>query len=190
MRKIFIDCGSNIGQSISNFVQKWEDYNDFEIHSFEPHPRLSNDVIKTAENHKLNNFYFHNEAISDVDGEFDFYLAENKIGSSLETGKNNIKLNDKVVVKTIDLSKWITDNFSKDDYIILKIDIEGSEFKVMKCLFETKSIEYINEIYLELHSEDKVKIDTELRNEVNKLISECETTKIYIDRHSGLNFIK
>ena len=106
----------------------------------------------------------------------------------METGKDNVNLKNKVVVKTIDLSKWITDNFSKDDYIILKIDIEGSEYKVMKRLFETKSIEYVNEIYLELHLENKVKIDTELRDDVNKLISECTTTKIYTDKHSKLNF--
>ena len=43
-------------------------------------------------------------------------------------------------------------------------------------------------IYLELHLENKVKIDTELRDDVNKLISECTTTKIYTDKHSKLNF--
>ena len=188
MKKVFIDCGANVGQSILLFVNKWKDYNEYEIHSFEPHPGLKSKVMSAIEGIKLNNFHFYSEAISDTDGEFDFYLADNRIGSSLETGKDNINLNNKVVVKTIDLSKWITDNFSKDDYIILKIDIEGSEYKVMKRLFETKSIEYVNEIYLELHLENKVKIDTELRDDVNKLISECTTTKIYTDKHSKLNF--
>lgn len=188
MKKVFVDCGANKGQSISLFANKWSDYNEFEIHSFEPHPDLKSKVIGTAEKAKLSNFHFHNEAISDTDGEFDFYLAKNEIGSSLETGKDNVNLKDKVTVKTIDLSKWIIDNFSKDDYIILKIDIEGSEFKVMKRLFENNVIEYINEIYLELHSENKVRVDSKLRDEVNKLISECTTTKIYTDKHNRLNF--
>jgi FkbM family methyltransferase len=190
MRKIFIDCGANVGQSISNFVKKWEDYNEYEIHSFEPHPGLSNDVIKTAEKHNLENFHFHNEAISDIDGEFNFYLAHNRIGSSLENTKDGINLHHKVLVKTIDLSKWISNNFSKDDFIILKIDIEGSEYRVMKHLFETNVIEYVNEVYFENHYDNKVKIDKSLRDEVNDLIANCKTTKIYTDKHSGLNFIK
>lgn len=190
MKKVFIDCGANIGQSIAKFVQRWKDYNEYEIHSFEPHPNLSDNIINTARKHKLENFYFHNEAISDSDGEFDFYLAGNKIGSSLENGKDNIDLNKKILVKTIDLSKWIADNFLKDDYIILKLDIEGSEFKVMKRLFETNIIEYIDEIYLELHSEEKVRVGKVLREEVNKLISDCSTTKIYTNKNGGLNFTK
>ena len=189
MKKIFIDCGANIGQSISLFARKWKDADEYEVHSFEPNPRLKESILNSASKNKLKNFHYHNEAIFNIDGETSFYVGgtTHDIGSSLEKGKS-IKVRETIKVKTIDLSRWIVENFDKDDYIVLKIDIEGSEYKVMKCLFETKSIEYVNEIYLELHLENKVKIDIELRDDVNKLISECTTTKIYTDKHSKLNF--
>ena len=61
-----------------------------------------------------------------------FYISE-KItdGSSLfrENGeffRNNSKLN-YIDVKCIDLSNWIKNNLTIDDYIILKLDVESSE---------------------------------------------------------------
>ena len=51
-------------------------------------------------------------------------------------------------------------------------------------------IEYVDEVYFENHYDNKVKIDKSLRDEVDNLIANCETTKIYTDKHSGLNFIK
>lgn len=189
MKKVFIDCGANIGQSLSLFARKWKDANEYEVHSFEPNSELKEAIFNTAKKYELNNFYYHNEAIFDTDGEANFYVGgEDAVGSSLESGKT-IRVSRTLTVKTIDLSKWIVDNFSKDDYIILKIDIEGSEYKVMKRLFDTGVIQYVNELYLELHSDNKIKIDNDLKNEVNNLISECTETKIYTDTHRGLNFV-
>ena len=45
----------------------------------------------------------------------------------------------------------IKENFSKDDYIVVKMDIEGSEFSVLDGLIRENMIEYINEIYVEFH---------------------------------------
>ena len=35
MKKVFIDCGANKGQSIDLFVNSWDDAKEYEIHSFE-----------------------------------------------------------------------------------------------------------------------------------------------------------
>ena len=43
------------------------------------------------------------------------------------------------------------DNFSKDDYIVIKMDIEGAEYKVLPKMIEDGSIEYINSAYIEWH---------------------------------------
>lgn len=188
MKKVFIDCGANMGQSISLFARKWKDASGYEVHSFEPNPKLKEPILNTAKKYGLNNFYYHDEAIFDTDGEANFYVGGyDAVGSSLESGKT-IKVKEIIKVKTINLSRWIVESFSKDDYIILKIDIEGSEYKVMKHLFDTGAIQYVDEIYLELHSDNKIKIDDGLKNEVNNLISKCTETKIYTNKHRGLNF--
>ena len=39
-KKVFIDCGANIGQSINNFIKKWKDWTEYEILSYEANPKL------------------------------------------------------------------------------------------------------------------------------------------------------
>lgn len=82
-------------------------------------------------------------------------------GSCITEIKNKIKdssdrdelytWHEKVEVESIDLSKWIIENFKKTDLIILKLDIEGSEYPVLKKMFENKSIEYVNYAFVEWH---------------------------------------
>ena len=68
------------------------------------------------------------------------------------------------------MSKWITDNFTKDDYIILKMDIEGAEYEVLNKMIDDNSIKYINKLYVDFHGlrvfktrEDTKKIRTSIR---------------------------
>ena len=58
MKKVFIDCGANVGQSLMTFKEYWSDYNEFEIHSFEALPLLANKVIEMANTLNLKNFNF------------------------------------------------------------------------------------------------------------------------------------
>ena len=46
------------------------------------------------------------------------------------------------------------DNFSKDDFIVCKMDIEGAENDVLEKMISDGSIEYINILYLEPHNKD------------------------------------
>jgi len=52
-------------------------------------------------------------------------------------------------VQCIDLSDWIIKNLSKDEHNILKIDIEGAEYKVIEHLLNTEAHEYIDEWLVE-----------------------------------------
>lgn len=59
--------------------------------------------------------------------------------------------NEPVLVDCIDFSKWITENFSKQDLIIVKMDIEGSEYKILPKMIEENTISYINTLCVEWH---------------------------------------
>ena len=43
------------------------------------------------------------------------------------------------------LNKWIIENFNKEDFIHVKMDIEGGEYDVLPSMIEGGSIEYISE---------------------------------------------
>ena len=56
-----------------------------------------------------------------------------------------------VSVECIDFSKWIKDNFSKEDYIFVKMDIEGSEYKILPKMIEDGTMSYIDTLVIEWH---------------------------------------
>ena len=54
-------------------------------------------------------------------------------------------------VECIRFSDFIQENFKPKDFIVLKLDIEGSEFAVIDDMIATGTMDYINEIYIEFH---------------------------------------
>jgi len=159
MKKVFIDCGAHDGCSVRKFLDTVEDASGYEIHSFEPNPNL-------AHYHPVESATFHNKAVWITDGNIEFFNFDRTGGSSILPQKNNrnekklkakpgwqkkIKPPEKITVPCIDLSRWVKDNFDKDDYIILKMDIEGAEYHILYKMLEESTAGYINEMWIEWH---------------------------------------
>ncbi|MFA7219288.1 MAG: FkbM family methyltransferase, partial [Synergistaceae bacterium] len=91
-------------------------------------------------------------AASTIDGAADlFFKLTSPAGHSLCSNKTNVSDENKPV-KTINFSKWMKENLSKDDYIILKMNIEGAEYDVLESMINDKTISMVNEFYCEWHS--------------------------------------
>ena len=60
------------------------------------------------------------------------------------------------IAQCIDLSEWIFRNVSEENYNVLKIDIEGAEYAVVKHLLDTGASELIDEWLVEFTPETKV----------------------------------
>jgi len=163
MRKIFIDCGAHRATSVKNFKENYPSSEEYEIFSFEgnsgfeghfkKHPEVKLEIALVWVN----------------DGEQTFY-NNNREGSSIYESKGyrhgaGYRFNDSQVsaeiVRTIDLDRWIKDNLSEDDYIILKMDIEGAEYEVLNHMIENGSIKYINKLFLEWHCAKTKEISVE-----------------------------
>ena len=147
MRKIFIDCGGHVGESIELFKSSKEYTEEFEIYSFEPAPN----VAKEYKDWKGINFS--DKAIWVYDGTITFYLAAITDGNTLFKGKQtgHIDRDNPIDVGCIDFSQWVIKNFSQKDYIILKMDIEGAEFRVIDKMLKDGAMDYIDKLYLEWH---------------------------------------
>jgi len=148
MKKVLIDCGSHVGGFTEFFLENVPTAKDYEIHLFEPNPRFKDcyGEIKGT---------YHPEAVWIEDGEIDLALGTYKgLSSSVIAGKKrHINYNNKIKVKCIDFGKWIKETFNKDDYIVLKMNMEGAEYEVLPKMFEDGSIEYIDLLFGELHKE-------------------------------------
>jgi len=170
-RKIFIDCGANNGCSTRFWRDKYANGEDYEYHCFEPNLNFSNDLKK------IENINIYKQAVWVKDGSAIFYhVSKDRYGNqSGKTGAGtlneakstwNKKVHqtvDEVEIDTIDLSRWVKENFKETDHIILKMDIEGSEYEVLYHLINTDTMKYFNRIYCELHGLKcgKTKTDTE-----------------------------
>ena len=170
MKKIFLDCGAWNGHSVRVFRQVYDQNCEYFIHSFEPNPRYSK-IFPKFEKH-----ISHDEAVSIEDGVGDFYLdntTKKKAGSSLikEKTTGNLDIDNPIKVGCVDLDRWVKENFSNGDFIILKLDIEGKEYDVLERMIKRGSIEYINKIFIEWHW-NKVGVSQSRHNKLVKQIKD------------------
>ena len=153
-RRIFIDCGAYNGNSVRKFISA---FNNFEIFSFEPNP------IFVKQHDQLPNKLFP-VAIWIKDGAISFYIDEKDFdGSSVYKHKLNIEGKTKLDVPCIDFSKWVRSEFRKEDFIILKMDIEGAEYQVLEKMIIDGTIAYIDELLIEFHW-DKIGMKQEVHD--------------------------
>lgn len=167
MKKIFIDLGFNKGQSVKFFYDLIPDSSEYEIHAFEPDP--SN--FKSFEN--FNDVNFYKKAAWIRNGVVKFYLGSESFASTINSSKiTNIKQDRFIETECLDICKFITDNFDKDDYIILKIDIEGAEYELLNHMLFNNCLEYINDLFVEFHLGKITNITSDQHNDlINKLQS-------------------
>ena len=169
----FIDCGANVGQSAEWALNFFSNHDIF-VDSFEPLPHnysilqekfSNNDRVKT-----------HNYAISNHSGEQKFYCQDwgARTGSSLVAGKSSTTLNDYITVNCIDICDWIKENIISEEVVVLKIDIEGSEYDVLPHLFENKIHEFVKYWLVEFHPQTK----TPNYNELIKTQAEEKVTNL------------
>lgn len=149
MRKIFIDCGFNKGQSLDHFVNIVHDSDAYEIYCFEPDNRNFEHFEKYKD---MKNVTFSKSAVWTYDGEIKFYLGSTSPGSTLIKEKTtaNIRSDNFDIVFCIDLAKFIK-QFNKEDYVILKLDIEGGEYKLLQHLIQEGATELLDDLFVEFH---------------------------------------
>lgn len=152
MKKIFIDGGARIGESIEILINKRGDMEGCEIHFYECNPNH----FETLKNIKLENhtIYVYPYAIWNKNEIKKFYLSEDRwgdLGCTLKPEKKEkLNLDTPINVECKSIID-IIDEFNDDDYIVLKLDIEGSEYEVLEELLVTNKINKINELFVEFH---------------------------------------
>lgn len=181
-KNVFLDLGTHYGQGLRQFIRMFRMDEEWEIHTFEANP-ITFDIFKKQFYNQTPWVKSYNKAISDNYGNVKINIesppneGETGAGSSIIDldewdpweGKlrNNFKTS--ALVDCIDLSDFIIKNFNKTDNIIVKMDIEGSEYHTLEKMIEDKSIDYISKIFVEWHSgffSDQVK-DSIIEREKN-----------------------
>jgi len=162
----FIDCGGNIGQSVAYAIEKYGD-RELKIDTFEPYDKNYEVIEKTyfADDRVV----IHRNAVWIEEVIKRFYLQSwgARTASSLHKGKRSTSVNEYVDVGCIDLCEWITNSVSSDDYNILKIDVEGSEYAILEKIMNEGLDSRIDEWLIEWTP--KAKLPNALESYMNKI---------------------
>jgi FkbM family methyltransferase len=142
-----IDCGANIGLAVVYY--KWL-MPDAHIECFEPDPTTYTLLKKNIEDNGLKNVSTHNKAVSDKDGSIEFFSSAERPGSpkaSTVSARVGTEHYQKISVPAIDFSQYI----SKRKVKLLKMDIEGSEYQVLRHMKDMGTLINVEELHLEYH---------------------------------------
>ena len=161
MKKVFIDCGSHNGCSVRTFKRLYADSSEFEIHCFEANPEHFPAYDDSED--WMNSVTLHKQAVWIEDGRKEFFISRSHTSSTLERDKLDVQRPvrppRKLLIPTktydtpvINLGGWIKSTFTKDDHIVLKLDIEGSEYEVIESMSLDGSLHYIDDMFGELHA--------------------------------------
>lgn len=149
MRYIFVDAGAYNGCTMTDFINS-ELYQlaNWEIHVFEPHPELFLEIPKHDE------IKYYQKGVWSQDCTKDFYIPEKpNQSSSLVKEKRTGFLNKNAPIKVdcIDFSNWLKNNVTREDFVIVKMDIEGTEYNVLNKILVDRTHRLINVLLIEYH---------------------------------------
>jgi FkbM family methyltransferase len=185
---IFIDGGTNLGQGLEFFRKNRIIDDSFTVHAFEPNPACTLDeLIKSS-----SAIHLHRDAVWTMDGTVPFIQEEYSNGSTNEEaivrsdgqassihgiGFDPPGHGKTLAVRSIDFSRFLM-SLPINANIICKLDIEGSEFAVLRHLIRTGSINRIRELYCEFHERF---MPNESEQSKNDLIRDVESsgTKVH-----------
>lgn len=165
-RRIFVDLGANIGRVSEKALS--EEFFDV-AWLFEPNPELAEKLRKRFEGKPVEII---EAAAWSADGTAPLYLGH-PLSSTLMKGKVglenypefHISYEKSTKVKTVDISAWLLDRLQQDDYVIVKMDIEGAEYSVLPKFLSTGLIDLIDELRCEFHENrfPEIKVNSDLR---------------------------
>ena len=158
---LFVDLGANLGQGYSWFSNHFDGDNiKFEL--FEPNPYCLTELKRLADV-KNGKVKLHGVAVGPQAGNFKFYgLAENEGGkyseggSILETHASawyEASSDLAIDVEVIDFSKYLHEKSKNYETILVKMDVEGAEVELLEKMIKDFSIDLIDYLYVEFHSQ-------------------------------------
>jgi FkbM family methyltransferase len=150
-RRLFVDCGSNVGQGYT-FFKRYLSPERYDAILIEPNPNCMSvlrDFIEAAAWTKVGKLKL-------------FGLVEDERGATTQgasvvadhnSGDYEADEEAAIEVDTFSLAELLTEKAAEYDQIVVKMDIESSEYEVLRDLLDTGAAKNITHIFIEFHSE-------------------------------------
>lgn len=177
VNRVLLDFGANRGQGLGTMLSMYDVNNDWIIESYEPTPDLFEKLQERVNRPDLN-INFHQKAVWNKSESVKFsVMNEEDQGSSVDClmsagvcadqASKSYRHHDNIIaVDAIDIID-IINKYNDDDEIIIKMDIEGSEFIVLRRLLEDyRCCKRVKKIFIEWHDCYMKNESEETRNDI------------------------
>lgn len=170
MYKIFIDCGYHLGEGLREFTEKLKIDDKWIVYAFEANPNCEGHL--KIQQHPFP-VIFKNQAVWVHEGTVTFNCEDQRRNTSptQHSTKYNdgwgscvgdLNMSDRFIdeqasVSCVDFSRFVAE-LPEDSEVYCKMDIEGSEFPVLRKMLKDGTIARVKEWWVEFH-------DTNLANE-------------------------
>ncbi|QNT92372.1 Methyltransferase FkbM domain protein [Streptomyces griseofuscus] len=177
MRKVFVDCGANLGIVLNRFIHELPDH---DFYAFEPnkdlHPSIHQQVAQAFYSPRVK---ISQSAVWTHDGTIDLFLGHHE-SSTVMPGKRvppvydrQIDYSSPVPVPATDFSSWLRRTVTADDHVVVKMDIEGAEYPVLSKLLADGTINLVSVLYIEWHYDRFPAMSRADHDQVANAVSAC-----------------
>ncbi|OWM67080.1 hypothetical protein CDL15_Pgr000532 [Punica granatum] len=156
---VYVDIGArSYGSSIGSWFRKQypKQNKTFEVYAIEADKHFHNDY-KRKKGVTLLPYaaWVRNESLFfEINRDTDQKVQEKGRGMGrIQPGQSSARPNNGDVEKitAFDFAEWLKRTVSEKDFVVVKMDVEGTEFELIPRLFKTGAICLIDEIFLECH---------------------------------------
>ncbi|KAI5059939.1 hypothetical protein GOP47_0024359 [Adiantum capillus-veneris] len=183
---VYIDVGArSYGSSVGSwFVKKYPKQNQkFSIYAVEADDAFAADYSR-RKNVKLLPFaaWVRNESLvfganpENRAAEGDIGMGRIQSRSAIDNSNSMLSLPSVSKFKNVqgfDFSEWLIKTVSVDDFVVLKLDIEGTEFDLLPRMLETGAICLVDELFLECHYNRWQRTSSLRTSKFTRTYSEC-----------------
>ena len=157
-RRLFVDCGSNVGQGFRYF-RKMYPMSLYDFVLIEPNPNCIASLRRDFDH--LKNVTILEAAAWVETGELDFFgLSEDQdqysVGGSVIEDHNasmyEVDVDSATRVPAIDFAKKFNEIAADYEQVILKMDIESAEYTVLPHFLEKAKLDNLDHAYIEFHT--------------------------------------
>lgn len=144
-KNVFIDVGGHLGQTLDEVIKPY--YNFDSILCFEPAREEHTHLLKKYTQESIE---IYNLGLLDITGPISLFGSNDNMAKSIYKEKNDLIDSDKEeIIQVVDVSEFTREKLRYEDINIMKLNCEGSEFKILSRLMETGDIFAYDEIMID-----------------------------------------
>ena len=160
-KRLYLNLGARgVKDKSTTFFESYPDAAAFEHHAFDAAPHWAQDMGWEEASVRDRRMKLHNVAVWTHNTTLSFGLrksASHVVANASDNarsifGADDRKIKESYDVPAIDLGIFLAEHTTPDDFVLVKMDIEGAEFAVVPHLISSGAACLIDEMYLECHS--------------------------------------